>query len=203
MDNSTSHNMNPSQPQRGDGTALGEFFSNDLPSYNYPAENETSHDEFMWDPNLFNNQQIYSPSVATHTPAWNQNAAAQSRDSPLTAYGGLQSSFQLSQYGQPSPQPGHESRLMSGPSPSPTPYNSHNPQATMAYRDLSYPNQQQFGPQAMVYPQRPASASTPSFESHANRSPYFNYGSHIGGPTQLQVSLYFCSAQSVLTCLGA
>lgn len=198
MNTSNSHNMSTSQPQRGDGTALAEFFNNGLPSFaNYPPENETSQDELMWDPSLFTNPQIFSPSVATHTPAWNQNAAAQSHDPPLTAYDGLQSSFQLSQYGQPSfdprqpsPQPGHDPRLMSRPSPSPTPYNGHNHQAAMTYRDLSYPNQQQFNPQTMVYPQRPASATTPNFEGQANRSPYFNYGSHMASQPQLQVSFH-------------
>lgn len=202
MNNSTSHDMNTSQPQRGDGNALGEFFNNGLPSFgNFQPENETTTEEFMWDPSLFTNPQIYSPPVATHTPAWNQNAAAQSRDSPLTAYGGLQSSFQLSQYGQPSfdprqpsPQPGHDPRLMSRPSPSPTPYNNHNSQAPMAYRDLSYPNQQQFNPQTMVYPQRPSSTSTATFDGHASRSPYFNYGSHMAGQSQLQVSRYLPSS---------
>ncbi len=197
MNNSTPHNnMSTSQPQRNDGNALGEFFNNGLQSFaNYQPESETSQEEFMWDPSLFTNPQIYSPPVATHTPAWNQNAAAQSRDSPLTAYGGLQSSFQLAQYGQPafdprqpSPQPGHDPRLMSRPSPSPVQYTNPHPQATMVYRDLSYPNQQQFNPQTMVYPQRPSSTSTPAFDSHDNRSPFFNYGSHMAGQPQLQVS---------------
>ena len=196
MNNSTSHNMSTSQPQRNDGSALGEFFNSGLQAYaNYPPENETAQEEFMWDPSLFTNSQIYSPPAATHTPAWNQNAAAQSRDPPLTAYGGLQSSFQLSQYGQPSfdprqpsPQPAHDPRLISRPSPSPTQYSHHNPQSAMLYRDLSYQNQQQFNPQSMVYPQRPNSTSTPTFDGHANRSPYFNYGSHMAGQSQLQVN---------------
>jgi hypothetical protein len=197
MNNPTSHNMSTSQPRRADGNTLGEFFNNDLQSYaNYQPETETSQDEYMWDPSLFTNPQIYSPPVATHTPAWNQNAAAQSRDPPLTAYGGLQSSFQLSQYGQPSfdprqpsPQPGHDPRLISRPSPSPTPYNNQNQQATMAYRDLSYHNQQQFNPQTMVYPQPSAAVSTPTFDGQTNRSPYFNYGSQLANQSQLQVSL--------------
>jgi hypothetical protein len=197
MNNPTSHNMSTSQPQRGDGSALGEFFNNGMQSFaNFQPENEASQEEFMWDPNLFTNQQIYSPPVATHTPAWNQNAAAQSRDPPLTAYGGLQSSFQLSQYGQPSfdprqpsPQPGHDPRMMSRPSPAPTQYHNHNHAATMGYRDLSYSNQQQFNPQTMVYPQRPSSTSTPTFDTHANRSSYFNYGSPMAGQSQLQVCI--------------
>jgi hypothetical protein len=103
MNNSSAQNMSTSQPQRNDGNALGEFFNNGLQSYaNLPPENESSAEEFMWDPSLFTNPQLYSPPVATHTPAWNQNATAQPRDPPLTAYGGLQSSFQLSQYVQPS-----------------------------------------------------------------------------------------------------
>jgi hypothetical protein len=187
--------MSTSQPQRGDGSALGEFFTNGMPSFaNFQSENEAPQEEFMWDPNLFTNPQIYSPPVATHTPAWNQNAAAQSRDPPLTAYGGLQSSFQLSQYAQPSfdprqpsPQPGHDPRMMSRPSPAPTQYHNQNHAATMGYRDLSYSNQQQFNPQTMVYPQRPSSTSTPTFDGHANRSPYFNYGSPMAGQSQLQV----------------
>jgi hypothetical protein len=195
MNNSTAHNMSTSQPQRGDGSALGEFFNNGMPSFaNFQPENEVQQEEFMWDPNLFTNPQIYSPPVATHTPAWNQNAAAQSRDPPLTAYGGLQSSFQLSQYAQPSfdprqpsPQPGHDPRMMSRPSPAPTQYHNQNHAATMGYRDLSYSNQQQFNPQTMVYPQRPSSTSTPNFDGHANRSPYFNYGSPMAGQSQLQV----------------
>ena len=198
MNESASHNMSTSQPQRSDGNALGEFFNSGMQSYaNYPPENETSQEEFMWDPSLFTDPQIYPPPVATHTPAWNQNATAQARDPALTAYGGLQSSFQLSQYGQPSfdprqpsPQPAHDPRLISQPSPSPTQYNDHNPQTTMVYRDLTYPNQQQFNPQTMVYPQRPASTSTPTFEGHANQNPYFNYGSHMAGQSQLQVSPY-------------
>lgn len=198
MSNPASHNMSTSQPQRGDGNALGEFFNNSLQSYaNYHPETETAHDEFMWDPSLFNNPQIYSPPVATHTPAWNQNAAAQSRDPPLTAYGGLQSSFQLSQYGQPSfdprqqpsTQPGHDPRLISRPSPSPTPYSHQNQQAGMTYRDLSYHNQQQFNPQAMVYPQPPASTSTPAYDGQSNRSPYFNYDSQVANQSRLQVCL--------------
>jgi hypothetical protein len=196
MNNSTAHNMSTSQSQRGDENTIGDFFNNGLPPYsNYPADTETSHDEFMWDPSLFTNSQIYSPPVATHTPAWNQNAAAQSRDPPLTGYGGLQSSFQLSQYGQPSfdprqpsPQPGHEPRLMHHPSPSTAQYSNLNSQPTMGYRDLSYPNQQQFNPHTMVYPQRPSSTSTPTYDGHANRSPYFNYAPHMGSQSQLQVS---------------
>jgi hypothetical protein len=193
MNNSTSHNMSTSQPQRSDGNALGEFYNGLQPYAGFQPETETSQEEFMWDPNLFTNPQIYSPSVATHTPAWNQNAASQSRDPPLTGYGGLQSSFQLSQYGQPSfdprqpsPQPGHDPRLISRPSPSPSQYGNQNHPATMGYRDLSYSNQQQFNPQTMVYPQRPSS-STPTFDGQANRSPYFNYGSHMVGQSQLQV----------------
>lgn len=196
--NTTPHNMSASQPQRGDGSALGEYFNNGLqPFANFQPENDTPpHEEFMWDPSLFNNPQLYSPPVATHTPAWNQNAAAQSRDPALTAYGGLQSSFQLSQYGQqsfdprqPSPQPAHDPRLLSRPAPSPARYltHNHNHAATIGYRDLSYPNQQQFSPQTMVYPQRPASTSTPSFDGHASRSPYFNYGAPMAAQSQMQV----------------
>ena len=191
--------MSTSQPQRGDGNALGEFFHNGLQSYaDYQPETETSQDEFMWDPSIFANPQLYSPPVATHTPAWNQNAAAQSRDPPLTAYDGLQSSFQLSQYGQPSfdprqpsPQPGHDPCLIARPSPSPNQYNDQNQQAAMGYRDLSYHNQQQFNPQAMVYPQSSSTTSTPAFDGQANRSPYFNYATQMAGQSQLQVSLQF------------
>lgn len=192
--------MSTSQPQRSDGSALVEFFNNGLqPFANYQPENDTPpQEEFMWDPSLFNNPPLYSPPVATHTPAWNQNAAAQSRDPALPAYGGLQSSFQLSQYGQqsfdprqPSPQPGHDPRLLSRPAPAPTQYlnhnHNHNHAATMAYRDLSYQNQQQFNPQTMVYPQRPSSTSAPSFDAHASRSPYFNYGTPMAGQSPLQV----------------
>lgn len=187
--------MSTSQPQRSDGSALVEFFNNGLqPFVNYQPENDTPpHEEFMWDPSL-----LYSPPVATHNPAWNQNAAAQSRDPALTAYGGLQSSFQLSQYGQqsfdprqPSPQPGHDPRLLSRPAPAPTQYLNHNHNhshaATIGYRDLSYQNQQQFNPQTMVYPPRPSSTSAPSFDAHASRSPYFNYSTPMAGQSQLQV----------------
>jgi hypothetical protein len=202
MNNSTSHNMSTPQPPRGDGNPLGEFFNTSIQPYaNYPPENEASQEEFMWDPSLFHNPQLFSPPVATHTPAWNQNGAAQPRDPPFTAYGGLQSSFQLSQYGQPSfdprqpsPQPGHDPRSMSRPSPSPTQYSNHNGQPAMVYRDLSYQNQQQFNPQTMVYPQRPNSTSTPTFDGHASQSPYFNYASHMVGQSQLQVSLHPRSA---------
>jgi hypothetical protein len=208
MNNSTSHNLSTSQPQRTDSNSLGEYFNNGMPSFsNFQSETETPQDDLMWDPSLFTNPQIYSPPVAMHTPAWNQNAAAQSRDPALTAYGGLQSSFQLSQYGQhtfdprqPSPQPAHDPRLISRPSPSPAQYTNHNAQTAMGYRELSYPNQQQFNPQTMVYQQRPNS-TTPNFDSQANRSPYFNYGTQAPGQQHLQVmqppSLIFATAYLV------
>lgn len=201
MNNSTPHNMSTSQPQpqRGDASELGDFFNNSLQSYaNYQPETENPPGDFIWDTNsIFTNQQIYSPPVATHTPAWNQNAAAQSRDPALTAYGGLESSFRLSQYPpfdprQPSPQPGHEARLMSQPSPAPNQY-PHNHAEPMGYRDLSYQHQQQFNPQTMVYPQRPPSTSTPTFDGNANRSSYFNYGSQIAAQSQLQVASFLSS----------
>jgi hypothetical protein len=189
--------MSTPQPPRGDANSLGDFFNTGSQSFaNYPPESEPLQEEYIWDPSLFNTPQLFSAPVATHTPAWNENAAAQSRDPPFTAYGGLQSSFQLSQYGQPfdprqpSPQPGHDPRAMPRPSPSPTQYGSHNAQPSMVYRDLSYQNQQHFNPQTMVYPQRPNSTSTPTFDGHNNQSPYFNYGSHMVGQLQLQVSPY-------------
>lgn len=200
MNNSAGHNMSStSQPQRGDGSALGEYMHNGLQSYaNYQPDTETSQEEFMWDPTYLTNSQIYSPPMASHTPAWNQNVAAQSRDPPLTAYGGLQSSFQLSQYGQspfdlrqPSPQPGHDPRMIARPSPSPSQYNEQNQSAAMGYRDLPYHNQQQFNPQAMVYPQPSSTTSTPAFDGQANRSPYFNYATQMAGQSHLQVGIRF------------
>lgn len=191
--NNSSHDMSTSQPQRSDGNALGEFFDNGLQSYaNYQPDAEPSQDDFnMWDPSLFTNPQMYSPPVATHTSTWNQNPPTQSQDPPITGYGGLQSSFQLNQYGQPNQQQGHDPRLIPRPSHSPAQFNNIDPQATMGYRDLAYSNQQQFNPQSMVYPQRPASTSTPTFDGHANRNPYFNYDPHMAGQPQLHVSFVF------------
>lgn len=204
---SASHNMSTSQTQTTEGTAIGEFFDNDLQSYaNYQQGAEAPQEEFMWDPNLFTNPQIYSPHVANQTPAWSQNATAQSQDPPLTGYGGLQSSFQLSQYGQPafdhpqpSSQPAHDPRLMARPSPSPSHYNDLNHHAATGYKALSYPNQQQFDPQSMVYPQRPSSTSTQNYDGHANQSPYFNYSPHVGGLAQLQVGHVFIGTFWMLT----
>jgi hypothetical protein len=68
-----------------------------------------------------------------------------------------------------------------------TQYNNLTHQPNMGFQHLSYSNQQQFNPQTMVYPQRPSSTSTPNFDGHPNRSPYFNYASHMAGQQQLQV----------------
>jgi hypothetical protein len=180
--------------QRSDGNAnvLGELFENDLHSFSsYQQQPDTSQDEFMWDPSLFQNPSMYSSNAATQSPNWSQHAAAQSPDPPLPAYGSLQPSFQLGQYGSLSfdpRQPSHKSARDSHLIPqATTQYDDISQQVNVEYKALRYPNQQQFDLRSMVYPQPPP-VTGPTFEGHSNPNPYFGYGSPMGGLAQFSVS---------------
>ena len=191
MTDSTSRDRHPSQsqPQPAGENTLHDFYDNIQTFAAYPPEQGNSANEFFYhnaEPTVFAHSPSFTPPIATHTQAWNPNTVAQVRDPNLTAYGGLQSSFQVDQFGRPlyprhqSPQLGHDPNLIPRHSPSPAQHHNQGHAAAIGQHANQFQHQLPLNQQNLVHSHYHPG---PGYDVDAHQSPYLNYGHH---PAQAQ-----------------